>query len=217
MLDQDRNNILLKIDYDGLIRGMEFELDYNSDILGVEPPNAINHTDNLITSSNLMNNGKLKVVVADLGGGAIEHTDQSYLLIPINFNGTEYDIGSVAIESIKLVGFDGTLIDYISRSSNLDIKPVPSIFALHQNYPNPFNPITEIKFDISEAGLISLTVYNINGQKVKTLKNKKMQPGYYTIQWDGRNDVGKAVSTGTYFYSLRTTQYNHTKKMILLK
>ena len=217
VLDQDRNNILLKIDYDGLIRGMEFELDYNSDILGVEPPNAINHTDNLITSSNLMNNGKLKVVVADLGGGAIEHTDQSYLLIPINFNGTEYDIGSIAIESIKLVGFDGMSINHISRSSNLDIKPVPSIFALHQNYPNPFNPITEIKFDISEAGLISLTVYNINGQKVKTLENKKMQPGYYTIQWDGRNDVGKAVSTGTYFYSLRTTQYNHTKKMILLK
>ena len=72
---------------------------------------------------------------------------------------------------------------------------IPQNFALHQNYPNPFNPKTEIRFDLPEEGYVELTIFNIMGQNIRSLKADYMKPGYHTLVWNGTNDIGSKVST----------------------
>jgi flagellar hook assembly protein FlgD len=89
---------------------------------------------------------------------------------------------------------------------------------LRQNYPNPFNPTTTIKYQVKSDGLVSLKIYNVAGQLVRTLVNENVKAGVvHQAQWHGLNDAGQNVSSGVYFYKLVTTNYTQTKKMVLLK
>jgi hypothetical protein len=88
---------------------------------------------------------------------------------------------------------------------------------LSQNYPNPFNPQTTIAFSLKERGAVSLKVYNVAGELVRTLMNESQDKGAHTKVWDGRNDSGQPVSSGVYFYKLVTNNFSQTKKMVLLK
>ncbi|MDA3813019.1 MAG: T9SS type A sorting domain-containing protein [Candidatus Cloacimonetes bacterium] len=86
-----------------------------------------------------------------------------------------------------------------------------------RNYPNPFNPETKIVFDLPESGQVKLEIYNIKGQKVKTLLDCYMSPGRSEMIWNSQDDHGKRVSSGVYFYRLQTPTKILTKKMLLLK
>lgn len=89
--------------------------------------------------------------------------------------------------------------------------------SLSQNYPNPFNPQTTIAFTIKDRGAVTLKVYNVNGELVRTLVNTDRAAGTYTEKWNGLNDAGQTVSSGVYFYKLVTNNFSQTKKMVLLK
>jgi hypothetical protein len=93
----------------------------------------------------------------------------------------------------------------------------PSGFSLGQNYPNPFNPVTNIGFTVAHTAQVRLDVYNIVGQKVKTLLDQEMKPGAYSADWDGTDQGGKAVSSGIYFYRMEAGDFAGMKKMLLLK
>jgi hypothetical protein len=89
---------------------------------------------------------------------------------------------------------------------------------LNQNVPNPFNPTTTIKYEIKTAGPVSLKIYNVAGQLVKTLVDGQRIAGQvYEANWNGLNDSGQSVSSGVYFYKLVSTNFTQTKKMVLLK
>jgi hypothetical protein len=88
---------------------------------------------------------------------------------------------------------------------------------LSQNYPNPFNPQTTIAFSLKERGNVSLKVYNVSGELVRTLMDEAQDKGAHTKVWDGRNDAGQSVSSGVYFYKLVSNNFSQTKKMVLLK
>ncbi len=95
---------------------------------------------------------------------------------------------------------------------------VQNIFSLSQNYPNPFNPTTTIKFSTTEnTEKTELVIYNIRGQKVKTLVNKKLDAGNHSVVWNGKDDNNNRVSSGIYLYKLSTGKATQFKKMILLK
>jgi hypothetical protein len=94
---------------------------------------------------------------------------------------------------------------------------VPKVFALFQNYPNPFNPVTQIRFSVPKRTRIELSVYNILGQKVKTLLNEEIEAGNYTSTWNGKDDKGYDVSSGIYFYKLNAKEFSSTKKMLLVR
>ena len=102
-------------------------------------------------------------------------------------------------------------------------KVVPDKFSLSQNYPNPFNPTTTIKFEIMNAANspggenIDLVIYNILGQRVKTLLSGFYSPGQYTVVWDGTDDSGSKQASGVYFYSIISEKTRVTKKMVLQK
>ena len=79
----------------------------------------------------------------------------------------------------------------------------PSQFSLSNPYPNPFNPVTNIAFDLPEASEVILEIYNISGQRVRTLVNKQYQAGRHMVQWSATNDFGQSVASGMYLYLIQ--------------
>ena len=97
------------------------------------------------------------------------------------------------------------------------IVSLPTVYALHQNYPNPFNPSTTIRYDLPKASHVHLVVYNMLGQRVKTLIDKMEIAGQKMIQWDGTNEYGLNVATGVYIMRLKAGEYTKTLKMSFMK
>lgn len=93
----------------------------------------------------------------------------------------------------------------------------PVNVVLNQNYPNPFNPTTEISYNLTQAGAVTLEVFNSRGQKVKTLVSETQTAGTHTVEWNGTDDSSNAVSSGMYFYKMKTGTTEVAKKMILMK
>ncbi len=94
---------------------------------------------------------------------------------------------------------------------------VPSEFALYQNYPNPFNPSTIIRFDLPYKTMVTLKVFDVLGRPIRTLIQKELSAGAYSVKWDGRNAQGDRVGTGIYFYHLQAGSFVKTMKMMLVK
>ncbi len=109
---------------------------------------------------------------------------------------------SANIVNIEMAAKDGSPVNAIN---------VPQNFSLEQNYPNPFNPVTNIKFNLSEAADYTLTIYNVTGQVVDVFSGSG-NAGSYTIEWNATN-----VASGIYFYKLEAGKFNETRKMVLLK
>lgn len=121
------------------------------------------------------------------------------------------------------IGANDTLRVYDQNNNQIDIvtyvknQHLPEGYLLFQNYPNPFNELTKISFYLPRESSVSLNIYNILGQKVKTPVNERKPPGNYFIIWDGRNESGQIVHSGVYFYRLETAEFTSTKKMVLIK
>lgn len=101
-------------------------------------------------------------------------------------------------------------------SSNNDLVS-PLITELQGNYPNPFNPTTSIRFSLRESSPVQMEIYNLAGQKVRTLLNANMAAGNHIVTWNGLDNSGKPVSSGVYFYKMSSGKYTSTKKMIMMK
>lgn len=89
---------------------------------------------------------------------------------------------------------------------------IPKQFSISQNYPNPFNPSTTIRFSVPKDGNVAIKVYDVKGQLIKTLVNQRIITGNYSVDFDGSN-----LGSGVYFYSLETSDFKETKKMVLVK
>jgi hypothetical protein len=111
------------------------------------------------------------------------------------------------------------VVGWMNDPVNTDITQaeIPKAYKLNQNFPNPFNPSTTIKFDVRERGHVSLKIYNVAGQLVKTLVDKTMDARSYSVTWDGTNNHGAKVASGVYFYKMQSKSFNQTKKMVLLR
>jgi hypothetical protein len=96
-------------------------------------------------------------------------------------------------------------------------QEVPLVFSLLQNYPNPFNPTTRIEFTLPKAMRAELVVYDLVGRRVKTLVNDEKHAGQHFVQWDGTNEAGRGVASGTYFYKLTAGSFTKVEKMMLVR
>jgi hypothetical protein len=97
------------------------------------------------------------------------------------------------------------------------MSAIPSEYKLEQNYPNPFNPTTTIEYRLPQTGFVALGIYNILGQKVKSLIAQTQGAGVHSVSWDGTNEHGKSVATGTYIYRITAGNYLSERKMMLQK
>jgi hypothetical protein len=94
----------------------------------------------------------------------------------------------------------------------------PETFCLFQNYPNPFNSSTTISYQIAAPAKVNLEIYNLSGQRMRSIENTKQQAGFHSIVWNGRDDSGNLVCTGIYFYQLKINQnICCSKKLLFLK
>jgi hypothetical protein len=111
------------------------------------------------------------------------------------------------------------VFDWMQNITNTNVTDAvtPKSTKLAQNFPNPFNPSTTIKFDLKEKGFVTLKVYNVAGQLVRTLVSGVRDANSYTVNWDGKNDRGGAVASGIYFYKMDTKDFSQTKKMVMLR
>jgi hypothetical protein len=90
------------------------------------------------------------------------------------------------------------------------------VYALSQNYPNPFRTMTGIRYQLPKSGNVTIAIYNVFGQRIKTLVNEPKDVGYYTVHWDGRSQDGKQVSNGVYFCRMIAGEYTSVKKILLM-
>jgi hypothetical protein len=101
---------------------------------------------------------------------------------------------------------------------------IPREYSLSQNYPNPFNPVTRIEYGLPVDGRVRLTIYNLLGQAVKTLIDRKESAGIKSVEWDGTDDSGNVLPSGVYFYRIESTAdadakntFTRVKKMIMIR
>jgi hypothetical protein len=98
-----------------------------------------------------------------------------------------------------------------------DTAELVSVPLKVKNYPNPFNPTTNVMFEIQTAGEVNIDIYNVKGQKIRSLVSGNYDAGIHTVTWNGTNDKGSEVPSGIYFYKTQSGKFTTSKKMILMK
>ncbi|MDD4157172.1 MAG: T9SS type A sorting domain-containing protein [Candidatus Cloacimonetes bacterium] len=164
--------------------------------------------DNL-TSANRVSNYLVEAVNL-----SIEHT-YSYIDQAIQYN-TKYYYWLQSFENDGTIQYFGPI--QIETGDIPDTPPaIPLITQLKRAYPNPFNPNTTIHFEIAEEDRVVIEIFNVKGQKIKTLYNQIVNPGHHHILWDGTDSNSRKTSSGIYFYRMISGKYTETHKMLMVK
>jgi hypothetical protein len=158
------------------------------------------------------------IKISDLiqGTNSSEATTYTYLDQELEQSGTYY-------YWLQNVDLDGTMSFYgpvnvvFSVDEEGGSPEIPFATKLENAYPNPFNPNTNIRYQLKDAGDVKIDIYNTRGQLVRSFSRTHDAPGYYQINWDGRDSSGKSVSSGVYQYKMTSGKYSATKKMVLKK
>ncbi len=114
-------------------------------------------------------------------------------------------------------GYEGEWSEDVSVT-DADLTSIPIVTSLNGNYPNPFNPTTEISFSTTNTHESTrIEIYNLKGQKIKTLINEVLPAANHSVIWNGTDEFGKSISSGVYLYKMQSGEYQKTRKMILLR
>ncbi|MBT4333986.1 MAG: T9SS type A sorting domain-containing protein, partial [Candidatus Cloacimonetes bacterium] len=186
--------------------------------------------DDAIDTLYVTNLGEIDLVVSDITSGIIE-----YSATPVSFELAQGEVQEVivtftpqeefAYEDNLVIESNDPLYPYYEialigtgyNPTGMD-DPLPLVTKVNQNYPNPFNPETTIAFSIAnDAQHTQLGIFNIKGQKVKTLVNERLEVGRYNIVWNGTDSSGRKVASGVYFYKFDTKEHHKINKMLLIK
>ena len=97
------------------------------------------------------------------------------------------------------------------------LENTPKENFLCQNYPNPFNSQTTIRYQLEQSGYVSIKIFDILGQTIRTLVEQEKSVGIYTVHWDGKNDSGVNVVSGTYFYEMKSNKFCEKRKLVILR
>jgi hypothetical protein len=164
--------------------------------------------------------GSIPDIAFDLDGnlfgliGADASKPNSFISInPATGAGTR--VGPLGFESLSGLSFFRSKLTAVDDADEAAVRP--KAFALDQNFPNPFNPSTRIRYAISGAGRVTLKIYSLLGQLVRTLVDQEQNADFHEAVWDGRNDSGVVMPTGIYFYQIRAGNEIATRRMLFLK
>jgi len=193
------------------------------ELAGVDPADTTLNITSVTVTSSVTDTGGIKVVLEETGINTgiyrgkfyiSQSSDNVYDRIGVGSEDQDITIIADADTSKKVV------FQYVVPTSVKDAisaEALPEEYILFQNYPNPFNPETTIQFALPEESFVTLQVYNIAGQLIRTLKSEKLPAGYYRVCWDGKDDNGREMSSGVYFYRIVAGEFTQAKRMILLK
>ena len=191
----------------------------------------------VVDGAAVMQVGLMYVQSSDAVGGVV-HVDEMWMHIPMTVTGIGVPNSLFAEPMLELEvneltfswdvwavdGFDETESNglrtfTVSAGELLSLNGVslPTAFALHNNYPNPFNPVTNILYDVPELTDVTLEIFNVMGQRVRTLAQGSHEPGRYQIVWNATNDIGESLSSGMYIYRIQAGDFVSVKKLVLMK
>jgi hypothetical protein len=161
---------------------------------------------------------RVRALLFDLNGklyGVMDtsSTSHSFFVSIDPATGLGTKIGDIGFSGLMTLAMDPSAPAGVLHNSGT----VPETFSLEQNYPNPFNPTTTIRFSVPVSSFITVAVYNVLGQRVKTLTSETRDKGTFELLWDGTDDANKPVASGMYFYRLEAEGTRITKKMQLLR
>jgi len=157
------------------------------------------------SSWNLVGEAVIDTLYTDISWGSLPVGEYQFAIRSVHTNGIE-----------SLPAYSSVLEKTIGASTQEEI--VPALNELYANYPNPFNPETTISFSILDNNQpTELTIYNLKGQKVRTLVNDILTAGKHFVVWNGKDDNGKQSASGIYFYHLKNGDFSSKQKMILIK
>jgi hypothetical protein len=145
------------------------------------------------------------------------------MLLMDRHTGKTFDIQDGIVRGIIAGDTQRELNLFIGSESyirEMSLSQLPTVFTLSQNFPNPFNPETTIEYSIPEGTsthTVTLEIYNLLGQKIRTLVDTPQSPGFYSVRWDGMNDGGHSVPSGVYLYIIRTGSFTEVHRMTLLR
>ena len=169
-----------------------------------------------LTAAGNVLNGYVLTVLEGLG---VNLNDSDHDYVPGGNGRLVFQVGNVCIPRNQHLEVNAYWVN--TATYGVDVDPdeslIPKKFALYDNFPNPFNPTTQIAVDLPEAASTKITVWNIMGQKVATLHSGDLSAGHHVVNFDGRDQNGKQLTSGMYFYRVTAGKYNSIKKMTLLK
>ena len=196
------------------------QVDYNSQIQPIFDTNcttchnyAGSATLNLTSFSGLINGGVSgpSIIAGDHENSLLYQR----LILPVGSAGSMPPNVPLSQSEIDLIA------QWIDQGATLQLDEVHNIyprdFILQQNYPNPFNPGTRIDYQLFSSGYMTLTIFNMRSENVRTIFKSIRSAGSYSSFWDGTDNSGKPLPSGHYFYQLKNNETVETKKMILLK
>jgi hypothetical protein len=200
------------------VAAAQLQINYDPEQVSFQVPALSERSGHFLIQHRDDGNGKLHVVLFNMSNDPIAVGEGNILSLPVTLSpGAEGEFG-IELKEIALADEKAALIPVSDGPSSR-----PIAFELGQNYPNPFNPSTTIKFTLSSPGDGGITlptilrIYNVLGEVVRTLVDEPMAPGVHHEVWDGKDDQGNKVASGIYFYRLRAGDFQHTKKMVLMK
>ena len=165
-------------------------------------------------------------VYADWGSGRIWALRQDSQGVATNTELLDTDLnisafGVDADQGLYICAFDGLIYRFKATATSTAIvqtsRALPDRLSLRQNFPNPFNASTSIGFDLPTAEFVALNIYNLAGQRLRSLSHGHRAAGTHRVSWDGRDDVGHEVATGTYVYRISTERNSEARKLLLLR
>ena len=122
------------------------------------------------------------------------------------------DISDLYVSYLRVMVSTGSNVSTVNENILM-----PNQFRVYDAYPNPFNPVTTLRYQLPEANMVTVTIYDMAGRQVKNLIDQQQGQGLHSIQWNGTNNLGNTVSAGIYLYQVHSGVYNQTNKMIFLK
>ena len=185
-----------------------FEYDSEKYTVGLLPSNASNQ---LVLSNNDQANGLIQVEVGEYGSTNSSAEDQTELYFSFENLTDSYEFLKISYSAYNQYN------QVVSEGYNL-LQTAPSTYRLSQSYPNPFTSGgTTVDFDMPATERISMVILDIRGRVVRTLINNEERFGYQSVQWDAKNDDGDDVSSGVYFYQIRSSNFNAVGKLVYVK
>ena len=221
------DSAFLDVSYDGNASSITMVLDLNGNVFGGSDPAPVTLTGTYDQYSfNLTGSGAPYGNIVLTGSGAglvyadlpnVQNSSIDSAVIAGSYNSTNIDLvyliyftgsSDTANGVINLVKDNATAV----QATNVN----PNEYRLYQNYPNPFNPTTDITFSLAQESHVQINIYNVIGEKVRTLLNDNLSAGIHQVRFNTGSN-GNSLASGVYFYTIETPNYKAVKKMILMK
>ena len=202
----------IKIDISGDLLSAEMELSFDSELLHLQNVTLGKRFDSFYIDYQLHEN----VLEIALAGAKPVNTNVE--MLELTFGIPDQKLSSETVLEMRDISLNEGQITADNSANQLIFNPsVPQSSELFQNHPNPFNPETKIEYQLLEKAQVKIEVYNLVGQKIRTLESKEREAGHYSVIWDGCDEFGNKVVSGIYLYQIKAGNFVKTRKMALMK